>query len=115
MTSPYDAQVLSRIADTLEQRRLAQGGDPGSSYAARLFAQGSDAILKKIGEEAAELIMASKDAQAERIVSEAADLWFHTLIVLAHHGLRPEDVLTELKRREGRSGLVEKASRKPQG
>lgn len=103
--------ILSRLADTLESRLPANGGDPSTSYAARLLAQAPDAILKKIGEEATELVMASKDNTPDRIVAETADLWFHCLIALAHHGLRPEDVLTELARREGLSGLQEKADR----
>ena len=103
--------ILSRLADTLESRLPANGGNPSTSYTARLLANGPDAILKKVGEEAAELIMASKDNIPDRIVAETADLWFHCLIALAHHGLRPEDVLAELARREGVSGIQEKASR----
>lgn len=105
------ADILVRLADTLETRRPDQGADPASSYSARLLAGGPDAILKKIGEEATELVMASKDGAAERIVAETADLWFHCLVALAHHRLRPEDVLAELARREGVSGLEEKARR----
>ena len=100
--------VLARIADVIESRR---GADPGQSYVARLLARAPDAILKKVGEEATELVMASKDGDPARIVSEAADLWFHCLVLLAHHGLRPEDVAAELARREGLSGLQEKAAR----
>lgn len=103
--------VLSRLADLLVTRLPENGGDPDSSYTARLLARGPNAMLKKVGEEATELVMACKDGVPERIVSEAADLWFHTLVVLAWHGLRPEDVLRELARREGMSGLQEKASR----
>ncbi len=108
---PDNAAILSRLADTLETRLPAQGGDPASSYSARLLARGPDAFLKKIGEEATELVMAAKDNQPDRIVSETADLWFHCLVTLAHYGLRPEQVLDELARREGTSGLEEKASR----
>jgi phosphoribosyl-ATP pyrophosphohydrolase len=104
--------VLVRLADTLESRLPENGGDPLSSYSAKLLAHGPDAFLKKIGEEATELVMAAKDGIPNRIVSEAADLWFHCLVALAYYKLRPEDVLRELERREGTSGLVEKASRK---
>ncbi|HEU0229953.1 MAG TPA: bifunctional phosphoribosyl-AMP cyclohydrolase/phosphoribosyl-ATP diphosphatase HisIE [Burkholderiaceae bacterium] len=104
-------EVLSRLADTLASRLPRNGGDPATSYAAKLLARGPDAFLKKIGEEATEFVMASKDGVPERIVSEAADLWFHCLVALTHYGLRPEDVERELLRREGTSGLVEKASR----
>lgn len=110
--SPLDARdVLARIAATLESRRPENGGDPAASYAARLLSRGPDAFLKKIGEEATELVMAAKDGAPERIVSETADLWFHCLVALAHFDLRPDDVLAELARREGLSGLTEKASR----
>lgn len=101
--------VLSRLADVIDARR---GGDPGTSYVARLLAQAPDAVLKKIGEEATETVMAAKDADPARIVSETADLWFHCLVMLAHFGLRPEQVLDELERRAGTSGLEEKALRK---
>ena len=104
--------VLSRVANTIESRLVKQGGDPSLSYVAKLSSKGPDAALKKIGEEATELVMAVKDGQADRIVAETADLWFHCLVVLAEHGLRPEQVLVELARREGLSGLEEKASRK---
>lgn len=104
-------RVLTRLADTLESRLPEHGGDPALSYSARLLARGPDAFLKKIGEEATELVMAGKDAAPDRIVSETADLWFHCLVALAHYKLRPEDVLRELARREGTSGLVEKAGR----
>ena len=103
--------ILSRLADTLESRLPANGGDPAGSYAAKLYARGPDAFLKKIGEEATELVMAAKDNAPDRIVYETADLWFHSLIALTHYNLRPEDVLRELARREGTSGLTEKASR----
>lgn len=105
----YDANTLARLADVIEARR---GADPERSYVARLLAKGPDAILKKIGEEATETVMAAKDEAAERIVSEIADLWFHCMVALAHYGLRPEAVLAELERRVGTSGLDEKASRK---
>jgi phosphoribosyl-ATP pyrophosphohydrolase len=100
--------VLARIAATLEARK---GADPASSYVAALFAKGDDAILKKIGEEATETVMAAKDDDKMRIVAEVADLWFHCLVLLARHGLRPADVLAELARREGVSGHAEKAAR----
>ena len=105
------ATVLARIADVLATRLPANGGDPASSYVAKLFSKGPDAALKKVGEEATELVMAVKDGVPDRIVSETADLWFHCLVVLTEHGLRPEQVLAELARREGVSGFVEKASR----
>ena len=100
--------ILDRLAETLEARKQA---DPQSSYVAKLYAKGLDAILKKVAEEAAETIMAAKDGVREKVVYETADLWFHTLVMLAHFGLRPEDVIAELARREGLSGLQEKASR----
>ncbi len=104
--------TLARLADVIEARR---GGDPDKSYVARLFHKGHDAMLKKIGEEATELVLAAKDAShganADKLVGETADLWFHSLIVLAAHGLRPADVLAELQRREGLSGLEEFARR----
>ena len=102
--------VLARLADLIESRR---GTDPDKSYVARLFARGPDQILKKIGEEATETVMAAKDGVHDKIVSETADLWFHTLVMLAQYGLRPEAVLAELARREGISGLEEKAGRDP--
>ncbi len=103
--------VLARVADLLVTRLPSQGGDPATSYVAKLFSKGPDAALKKIGEEATELVMAVKDRHPERIVAEMADLWFHCLVVLTEHGLRPEQVLDELARREGVSGLQEKANR----
>ncbi|MBN9463846.1 MAG: phosphoribosyl-ATP diphosphatase [Burkholderiales bacterium] len=113
---PADSRpVLERLAATIESRR---GADPQRSYVARLLAKGPDAILKKIGEEATETVMAAKDGVPERIVAETADLWFHCLVMLAHFGLSPAQVLEELARREGLSGLDEKASREaaaPQG
>ena len=101
-------KVLERLAGVVESRR---GTDPDKSYVARLLTKGDDAILKKIGEEATEVVMAAKDADRAAIVAEMADLWFHCLVALAHYGLRPEDVLAELARREGLSGLDEKAAR----
>ncbi len=102
------SDILERLADTVEARK---GGDADASYVSRLLARGEDAILKKIGEEATETVMAGKDGDRLRIVGETADLWFHCLIMLAHYGLRPSDVLYELRRREGISGIDEKASR----
>lgn len=102
------SDILDRLAETLEARKTAPAD---SSYVARLYAKGTDAILKKIGEEATETVMAAKDGQSEKIIYEVADLWFHTLVLLAHQGLKPADVLNELARREGMSGLVEKANR----
>ena len=101
--------TLARLAAVIESRR---GGDPDKSYVARLFAKGGDAILKKIGEEATETVMAGKDGDRAKIVYEVADLWFHSLVALAHYGLTPDDVLAELRRREGLSGLEEFALRK---
>lgn len=100
--------VLERLADVLASRK---GADPDRSYVARLYARGEDAILKKVGEEATEVVMAAKDGARDRIVAEMADLWFHCLVALAHYDLRPADVLAELSRREGLSGLDEKAAR----
>jgi len=104
--------TLARLAAVIESRQPAAGGDPEKSYVARLFAKGTDAILKKVGEEATEVVMAAKDGQRDRLVAEVADLWFHTMIALAHFGARPADVLAELARREGLSGLEEFALRK---
>ncbi|GMV03442.1 MAG: phosphoribosyl-ATP diphosphatase [Burkholderiaceae bacterium] len=101
--------VLDRLAAVLEGRK---GGDPGRSYVARLLAGAPDAILKKIGEEATETVLAAKDGLPERIVAETADLWFHCLVMLVHFGLSPRQVLDELARREGLSGLDEKAARR---
>jgi phosphoribosyl-ATP pyrophosphohydrolase len=103
--------VLARITDLLETRLPGKGVDPATSYVAKLFSKGPDAALKKVGEEATELVMAAKDRDPARIVAEMADLWFHCLVVLTENGLRPENVLAELARREGVSGLEEKASR----
>lgn len=104
--------TLARLAAVLASRR---GADPDRSYVARLFAKGEDAILKKIGEEATETVMAAKDGDRARIVAECADLWFHTMVMLAHYDLSPADVLAELARREGTSGIEEKALRKLRG
>lgn len=112
--SPDLSTLLARLADTLETRLPERGGDPQSSYVAKLLARGPDAFLKKIGEEATELVMAAKDGRQDRIISETADLWFHCMVLLTHYRLRPEDVLAELARREGLSGLEEKAQRTPQ-
>jgi phosphoribosyl-ATP pyrophosphohydrolase len=113
------SDTLTRLAAIIESRKLANGGDPDKSYVARLFAKGDDAILKKIGEEATETVMAAKDARAagdaSKVVYECADLWFHSMIMLAQFGLTPQDVLNELARREGMSGIEEKASRKLAG
>ncbi|HOB62485.1 MAG TPA: phosphoribosyl-ATP diphosphatase [Candidatus Competibacteraceae bacterium] len=100
--------ILGELAATLEARKQA---DPTSSYVARLYAKGLDAILKKVGEEATETLLAAKSGDREHLVRETADLWFHTLVMLAHQNLGPEAVLSELQRRFGVSGLVEKASR----
>jgi phosphoribosyl-ATP pyrophosphohydrolase len=103
--------TLARLAGVIESRR---GGDPEMSYVARLFSKGTDAILKKVGEEATEVVMAAKDGDRQRIVGETADLWFHSLVALSHFGLGPAEVLAELERREGLSGLEEFALRKAQ-
>ena len=103
---------LARLAAIIESRKPGAGGDPEKSYVARLFSKGTDAILKKIGEEATELVMAAKDGDKARIVAESADLWFHCLVVLSAFNLKPADVLAELERREGLSGLEEFAARK---
>jgi phosphoribosyl-ATP pyrophosphohydrolase len=108
MTEGSPDDVLSRVAATIAAR---QGADPAGSYVAALFAKGEDAILKKIGEEATETVMAGKDGDPRRITAEVADLWFHCLVLLVRHGLGPADVLAELARREGTSGLAEKAGR----
>ncbi|HEX8615557.1 MAG TPA: phosphoribosyl-ATP diphosphatase [Telluria sp.] len=109
------SQTLARVAQTIESRKLENGGDPATSYVSRLFSKGDDAILKKIGEEATELVMAAKDARvdgdASRVLYECADLWFHSLVLLAKFDLSPQQVLDELARREGLSGLAEKAAR----
>jgi len=104
-----DAEILKRLGEVLAARKQA---DPSSSYVAGLFAKGEDAILKKLAEESAETVLAAKGGDKLQIVRETADLWFHSLVLLAWHGLRPEDVLAELRRREGISGIDEKASRR---
>ena len=106
---------LERLSAVIESRKPANGGDPSASYVAKLFAKGDDAILKKIGEEAVETVMAAKDvragADASKLLCETADLWFHSIVLLAQFGLTPQQVLDELARREGISGIEEKASR----
>ena len=101
-------EILHELAAILEARKQA---DPDSSYVARLYASGLDAILKKVGEEATETLLAAKNGDPEPLVHETADLWFHTLVMLAHQGLGPDAVLDELRRRFGTSGLTEKADR----
>ena len=107
---------LARLAAVIESRKPANGGDPATSYVSRLLHKGPDSFLKKIGEEATEVVMAAKDvdhgADKSRIVYEVADLWFHTMVALAHFDLAPADVIAELERREGTSGIEEKALRK---
>ena len=110
------SDTLKRLAAVIESRKLANGGDPDKSYVSRLFSKGDDAILKKIGEEATETVMAAKDARVtgdkSKVLYECADLWFHSMIMLAHFDLTPQEVLDELARREGLSGIEEKANRK---
>jgi phosphoribosyl-ATP pyrophosphohydrolase len=106
--SAVNNDILDRLAQTLEARKQA---DPQSSYVAKLYQKGLDAILKKVAEEAAETIMAAKDGVREKIVYETADLWFHSMVLLAQQGIHPDEILNELARREGLSGIVEKASR----
>jgi len=101
--------LLERLTEVLQERKQA---DPEQSYVAKLHRKGQDAILKKIGEESCELVMASKDQDPAKVVAETADLWFHSLVLLGWHGLQASDVLAELDRRMGLSGLVEKANRK---
>jgi phosphoribosyl-ATP pyrophosphohydrolase len=112
------SDTLMRLADVIEMRKPANGGDPEKSYVARLLQKGPDAFLKKIGEEATETVMAAKDidngGDRAKLTNEVADLWFHSMIALAHYGLTPADVVDELARREGLSGLEEKALRKAQ-
>ena len=111
---------MARLAHIIESRKVANGGDPETSYVARLLHKGPDAFLKKIGEEATETVMAAKDLDylphtpelKANLVGEVADLWFHSMIALAHYGLSPADVIAELERREGTSGIEEKALRK---
>ena len=108
--------TLARLTAVIDSRKPSAGGDPDKSYVARLLHKGPDAFLKKIGEEATEVVMAAKDvdhgADKSKIVYEVADLWFHTMVALAHYGLTPADVVAELERREGTSGIEEKALRK---
>ena len=103
-----DSTILQRLSTTIAERK---GADAASSYVADLFGKGQDAILKKVAEEAAETLLASKDGDKLHLVRETADLWFHCLVLLAWHGLTSDDVLAELRRREGISGVDEKASR----
>jgi phosphoribosyl-ATP pyrophosphohydrolase len=109
------SETLNRVFDVITSRKLENGGDPDKSYVSRLFSKGDDAILKKIGEEATETVMAAKDARVggdhSKVLYECADLWFHSLVLLAQFNLTPQQVLEELARREGLSGLDEKASR----
>ena len=123
-STPLATDSLARLAAVIESRKPAAGGDPDKSYVARLLHKGPDAFLKKVGEEATEVVMAAKDlerhlerdpaADTSKLVGEVADLWFHTMIALSHFGLSPADVVAELSRREGLSGLEEKALRKAQ-
>ncbi|WP_426192284.1 phosphoribosyl-ATP diphosphatase [Massilia sp. DWR3-1-1] len=107
--------ILQRVAAVIESRKSANGGDPATSYVAKLFSRGDDAILKKIGEEATETVMAAKDVRAgadpSKLLYEVADLWFHSMVLLAQFDLTPQQVLDELARREGVSGIAEKQSR----
>ncbi len=117
--TPTPEAVLARLTAVIESRRPSAGGDPETSYVARLLHKGPDAFLKKIGEEATEVVMAAKDAThgvgpRDKIVAEMADLWFHGMVALAHYGLSAADVVAELARREGLSGIEEKALRKVQ-
>ncbi len=111
-----ETDTLARLAAVLESRRPANGGDPEKSYVARLMHKGPDAFLKKVGEEATEVVMAAKDCgnggDVQKLVNEVADLWFHSMVALAYYGKSPADVVAELARREGLSGLEEKAMRK---
>lgn len=115
-TIPNSQDSLAALAAVIESRKVANGGDPTASYVARLLHKGPDAFLKKIGEEATEVVMAAKDADhggdKAKIVYEVADLWFHCMIALAHYDLTPADVVAELDRRAGTSGIEEKALRK---
>lgn len=116
MTIPNSSDALARLAAVMETRKPSNGGDPSASYVARLLAKGPDAFLKKIGEEATEVVMAAKDVDhggdKAKLVGEVADLWFHCMVALAHYELTPSDVIAELARREGTSGIEEKALRK---
>jgi phosphoribosyl-ATP pyrophosphohydrolase len=121
---PHTSDALARLAATIESRKPEAGGDASTSYVARLLQRGPDAFLKKIGEEATEVVMAAKDADRalagtpaedearQKLVNEVADLWFHSMVALAHYGATPADVVAELERREGTSGIEEKALRK---
>jgi phosphoribosyl-ATP pyrophosphohydrolase len=100
--------IIQRLTDALEARK---GADPQTSYVAKLYSKGMNSILKKVGEEAAETIIAAKDGSKEDLIYETADLWFHTMVMLAQAGLNAQDILDELARREGLSGIAEKASR----
>ena len=112
----HAVDALARLAAVIDSRKPERGGDASSSYVARLLAKGPDGFLKKIGEEATEVVMAAKDADhggdRQKLVNEVADLWFHCMVALAHYGLAPADVIAELERREGTSGIEEKALRK---
>jgi phosphoribosyl-ATP pyrophosphohydrolase len=116
MTIPNSSDALARLAAVMETRKPRNGGDPSASYVARLLAKGPDAFLKKIGEESTEVVMAAKDVDhggdKAKLVGEVADLWFHCMVALAHYELTPADVIAELERREGTSGIEEKALRK---
>lgn len=103
-------EILTEIQNVIDSRK---GQDPETSYVAQLLHKGGDKILKKVIEEAGEVLMASKDGDSAHLIYETADLWFHSMVLLAHHGLRAEDILSELARRQGLSGLAEKAARQP--
>ena len=113
LTPINSGDILAQLAAVIESRKAVNGGDPATSYVAKLFAKGLDAVLKKIGEEATETVMAAKDGDPAKLVYEVADLWFHSIIALAYFGLKPADVIAELARREGLSGLQEFAARTP--
>jgi phosphoribosyl-ATP pyrophosphohydrolase len=119
MTIPNSSDALARLATVMESRKPGNGGDPSVSYVARLLAKGPDGFLKKIGEEATEVVMAAKDVDhggdKGKLVGEVADLWFHCMVALAYYELTPADVIAELERREGTSGIKEKAMRKVLG
>lgn len=108
--SSQNVETLTALARVIETRK---GTNPKNSYVARLFHEGDDSMLQKVGEEAVEFILAGKSMDSEHLVAEAADVWFHMLVFLSHRGLGPNDILNELNRREGLSGLDEKASRDP--
>ena len=118
MTIPNSSDSLARLAAVMESRKPRNGGDPATSYVAKLLSKGSDAFLKKIGEEATEVVMAAKDVDhggdKAKLVSEVADLWFHSMVALVYYDLSPTDVIAELERREGTSGIEEKSLRKAQ-